>query len=172
MSYPDALRQFDYLERAEQFYIAFDDLPKRPPPSWPRYFMLCHAIELALKAYLAAHGTTAQQLKDFRHDFTALLKETTNKGLSLSASTQQGIKDLQEAHEKFWHRYPKEDGKPVFVIKQFKPAAHELLDSVSKALRGSTRPLSASCELSLGCPPGPGRGSWSCDASAILGRTG
>ncbi len=29
-----------------------------------------------------------------------------------------------------------------------------------------------SCELSLGCPPGPGRGSWSCDASAILGRTG
>jgi NRAMP (natural resistance-associated macrophage protein)-like metal ion transporter len=32
--------------------------------------------------------------------------------------------------------------------------------------------LVAMCELSLGCPPGPGRGSWSCDASAILGRTG
>jgi hypothetical protein len=30
----------------------------------------------------------------------------------------------------------------------------------------------ARCELSLGCPPGPGRGSWSCEASAILGRTG
>jgi hypothetical protein len=25
---------------------------------------------------------------------------------------------------------------------------------------------------SLGCPPGPDRGSWSCDVSAILGRTG
>ena len=33
-------------------------------------------------------------------------------------------------------------------------------------------PIHTSCELSLGCPPGPGRGSWSCDASAILGRTG
>jgi hypothetical protein len=30
----------------------------------------------------------------------------------------------------------------------------------------------ASCELSLGCPSGPDRGSWSCEASAILGRTG
>jgi hypothetical protein len=29
MSYPDALRQFDYLERAEQLYEAFGDLPKR-----------------------------------------------------------------------------------------------------------------------------------------------
>jgi hypothetical protein len=29
-----------------------------------------------------------------------------------------------------------------------------------------------SCELSVGCPSGPGRGSWSCEASAILGRTG
>jgi hypothetical protein len=28
------------------------------------------------------------------------------------------------------------------------------------------------CELSLGCPSGPGRGSRSCEASAILGRTG
>jgi hypothetical protein len=36
----------------------------------------------------------------------------------------------------------------------------------------SERYAVASCELSLGCPPGPGRGSWSCDASAILGRTG
>jgi hypothetical protein len=36
-----------------------------------------------------------------------------------------------------------------------------------KTARGLAR-----CKLSLGCPPGPGRGSWSCDASAILGRTG
>ena len=30
-------------------------------------------------------------------------------------------------------------------------------------------PQQTSCELSLGCPPGPGRGSWSCDASASSG---
>ena len=30
-------------------------------------------------------------------------------------------------------------------------------------------PQQTSCELSLGCPPGPGRGNWSCDASASSG---
>src|SRR5438552_2032431 len=29
----------------------------------------------------------------------------------------------------------------------------------------------SSCELSLGCPSGPDRGSWGCEASAILVRT-
>ena len=134
--YPSILRQFDYLERAEQFYEAFYDLPKREPPSWPRYFMLCHAIELALKAYLAAHGATAQELKNFRHNLTALLEEAINKGLSLSDTAQKDIKALQEAHEKFWHRYPKEDAKPVLVIEQFEATAGELLTRASIALRG------------------------------------
>jgi hypothetical protein len=51
------LRALDYLGRAEDFFEAFCDLPENyPPRSWPRYFMLCHAIELSLKAYLAAQG--------------------------------------------------------------------------------------------------------------------
>ncbi len=32
--------------------------------------------------------------------------------------------------------------------------------------------LCASCELSLGCPPGPDRGDWSCEASEVMRRTG
>jgi hypothetical protein len=43
---------------------------------------------------------------------------------------------LQEAHEKYWARYPKEDGKPVFTIEQFEPAVRELLSAVSVARRG------------------------------------
>jgi transposase len=39
-------------------------------------------------------------------------------------------------------------------------------------LRAESPRILASCELSLGCPSGPDRGSWSCEASAILGRTG
>ena len=57
-TYPDHFRPLDFLELAEEFYQAFHDLPARLPPSWPRYFMLCHAIELAPKAYLAQHGAT------------------------------------------------------------------------------------------------------------------
>jgi hypothetical protein len=51
--YPDTLRSGDHLRLAQDFYQAFCDLPPRTPPqSWPRYLMLCHAVELALKAYL------------------------------------------------------------------------------------------------------------------------
>lgn len=46
---PHGLMPYEFLERAEEFYQAYRPSP-RSPPSWPRYFMLCHSIEVALKA--------------------------------------------------------------------------------------------------------------------------
>ncbi len=135
--YPDTLRPGDYLHLAEDFHLAFRDLPRRiPPKSWPRYFTLCHAIELALKAYLAYHGETPNELRanGETHNLAKLLARATKKGLALSASVQRDIGLLSEAHERFWHRYPKEDGKPVYTIEQFEPAARELLDTVAAAV--------------------------------------
>lgn len=135
--YPDTLKSMDHLRLAEDFYQAFRDLPPRTPPqSWPRYFLLCHAVELALKAYLTYRGKTPKELKDpkIRHSLKQLLSEATNAGLSLSASAQGHIALLNEAHEEFWHRYPREDGKPIYTIDQFEPVARELLDSVAAAV--------------------------------------
>src|SRR5262249_29350948 len=66
VSMSEELLPYDYLHRAGLFYRAFCDLPEPGDPlwDWPRYFMLCHAIELALKAYLAYRGATYRQLKD------------------------------------------------------------------------------------------------------------
>jgi uncharacterized protein (TIGR02217 family) len=44
---------------------------------------------------------------------------------------------------------------------------HDRVDGKSCAPSGTP-----SCELSLGCPSGPERGSWSCEASASSRRTG
>ncbi len=49
------------------------------------------------------------------------------------------------------------------------PITPEWIAMMVARAKGAQR---SSCELSLGCPPGPDRGSWSCEASAILGRTG
>ena len=47
-----------------------------PSVSWPHYFLLCHAIELALKAYLAKVGATREQLKhEFGQKLDKLLDE-------------------------------------------------------------------------------------------------
>jgi len=135
--YPNALRPGDHLRLAEDFFQAYLDLPRRPPPqSWPRYLMLCHAVELALKAYLFHHGATPKELKAkaVRHNINELLTRATNKGLSLNAAVQNDIRLLHEAHEKFWHRYPKEDAKPVYTIEQFETPARQLLDAITSAV--------------------------------------
>ena len=41
----------DFLDLAKQYRKAYYDLPE-PMPSWPKYFLFCHSIELVLKAYL------------------------------------------------------------------------------------------------------------------------
>jgi hypothetical protein len=140
--YPDALRGIEYLQLAEEFYQAYTDLPPRNPPYWPRYFMLSHATELGLKAYLAYHGRTHEQLLKLgvRHNLRRLMSDAVRGGLSVKTETRQLIELLHEAHSKFWPRYPRghgnpaDAGKPVFVIDQFPPSVRELLDSVAVAL--------------------------------------
>jgi hypothetical protein len=138
---PNPFTAFEYYAYADQFYDAFYKLGAdhlHPSISWPRYFLLCHAIELALKAYLAKLGATPEHLKyDFGHKLDELATEAVEKGLRLTPETQQRIRALNEAHRKFWHRYPRDDGKiEVFVIEQFIRAAHELIDTVCKEING------------------------------------
>jgi hypothetical protein len=137
---PNPFTAFEYLAYADQFYCAFYKAPTfHPSISWPRYFLLCHSIELALKAYLAKLGATPRQLRqlDRRHNLDRLVTEAVEAGLHLTPETQEGIRALAEAHAKFWHRYPRDDGMiDVFVIEQFIPAAHELINAVSVEVRG------------------------------------
>jgi hypothetical protein len=137
---PSPFTAFEYLAYADQFYQTFYKAPTfHPSISWPRYFLLCHSIELALKAYLAKLGATPQHLKQWvrGHKRDKLVAEAVEKGLHLTPETQKGIRALAEAHAKFWHRYPRDDGKiEVFVIVQFIPAAYELLNAASMEVRG------------------------------------
>jgi hypothetical protein len=141
---PDELAYlpFEYLDYAEQFFEAFKQLPEeRPegPLSWPRYFLLCHSIELALKAYLALRGTTPGQLRqpERRHNLDQLVNEAVEKGLALPPLAQERIELLHKAHKKHWHRYPPDDGLlKVYVIEQFASAAGELLNAARNEIRG------------------------------------
>jgi hypothetical protein len=63
---PSPFTAFEHLAYADQFYQTFYKAPTfHPSISWPRYFLLCHSIELALKAYLAKLGATPQHLKQW-----------------------------------------------------------------------------------------------------------
>jgi hypothetical protein len=137
---PYTFLPFEYLNYAEQFHNAFHELREHhPTASWPRYFLLCHSVELALKAFLLHRGATLDELKDFdiRHKLDKLVTEAVAKGLHLRQETQEGISALTDAHSEFWHRYPKAEGlTQFFTIEQFAPNAHELLKAVSMQVRG------------------------------------
>src|SRR5262249_735359 len=90
--------------------------------------MLCYAIELALKGYLVALDPARRDIfnEPLRHDLNLLMNEAISSGLSLSAEKQAIINDLQQAHKKFWDRYPR-GVVGLTAIEQFAPAARELL---------------------------------------------
>ena len=126
----------------EPVYDAFNKLGAdhlQPSISWPRYFLLCHSIELALKAYLAKLGATPLRLQfEFGHKLAELVDEVVGKGLRLTPETQGRIKALAKVHSNYWHRYPWEweNSDGVYVIEQFIRAAHELIDEVCKEVHG------------------------------------
>lgn len=129
---------FDALDRAEEFFTAFRQLPQLPRGrwiSWPRYFLLCHAVEMALKSFLASRGVPVERLeqKNYGHKIDRLVKRAIRKGLDIgNASTE--LKKLGEAHSNHWARYPHDSGKPVFAVENFEPYVEELIEAVSQAI--------------------------------------
>src|SRR3974390_3001000 len=136
--------QLQYLALAEEFYQAFGDLPENGPSgipvNWPRYFALCHSTELALKAFLLAHGWSEQQIRgrQFRHNISELMRAAMALGLNISQQSCSEIDLLSEAHEKYWPRYPDQTGR-VFLIDQLEEPFVELLSAVADAVRGGGR---------------------------------
>jgi hypothetical protein len=110
-------------------------------PDWPRYFLLSHSIELALKAFLAIHGKTSKDLrKEFGHNLNKLLKEATKCGLVIGADARKDIARLEKIHNNHWARYPTDDNekhysKPNIAIEEFERTAWELMDQVHSHLR-------------------------------------
>jgi hypothetical protein len=127
----------DFFALATQFMNAYRTSPSSRHPDWPRYFQFCHAIELALKAFLAYKGLTRKKLasKKFGYNLDVLLNKTREFGLQLNKhDTLSNIALLNEAHTEYWPRYPRQTGKPVPVIDNFEGDAEDLFASVRTAL--------------------------------------
>ena len=69
----------------------------------PRYFLLCHTMELILKAYIASRRRiTVDELKTlFGYNLTKLLHEAVRLGLNVSPSAENNIEKLIEARSEY-----------------------------------------------------------------------
>jgi hypothetical protein len=133
---PAFLRPSDFLERAEEFFVASRQIRQIGILNWPRYQCACHAIELALKAYLAWKGEDEAQLRDYGHDLDAAMHSAQRQGLTLSADTVRAIQLLSPVHKELLPRYPMRTGAPIPSIEQFDRNVLEVLEALCEVLRG------------------------------------
>jgi hypothetical protein len=107
-----------YLHRARMFRSAATQLPDylNGEQFWPKYTLLTHAIELALKAF-AQHSVesgkppVAKQPKN--HDLRGWYDLALHYGLADQRSISENIDLLNELHLTHYTRYPQQRDAPV-----------------------------------------------------------
>ncbi len=131
---------FEFLQMAEQFFGGYKLIPDRHPMDFAKYFLFCHAIEVALKAYLIKTGDSVDDVKSkYGHDLVRLLRSCRKRGLAITDRDVAWLSSLGEPHKRYWARYPKEDWSQggIPTVPQFEAEGLKLLDAVATAVRGA-----------------------------------
>jgi hypothetical protein len=123
---PTADTPQQYLHRARMFRNAAVGLSDyvNGEPFWPRYALITHAIELALKAFVrhgVANGSPPTK-EPSQHDLSGWYKLAIQYGLPQEPSIAQNIELLNELHSTHYTRYPQHRSAPI-------PAGEAILDS-------------------------------------------
>lgn len=95
-------------KRGGQFYEAFkclsdDPLPKLPHPA---YFLLNHALELLLKAFLVSEGAEPKDLLKLGHNLRRLFEACKQKGLPEVPNLHHLVRHLSHQNSDHDFRYP------------------------------------------------------------------
>lgn len=80
---------------AKEFAEAANSIAQLDPTSIPAYYLVCHAIELALKAFLRGSGASLSVLKRLGHDLPLLFEKAIRNSLDahckLTAEHQRAV---------------------------------------------------------------------------------
>jgi len=113
---PTGTKAQQYLHRERQFRDAAAGLPdyRNGEQNWPRYALLTHAIELALKAFAhhsAGDGPIPNEPK--QHDLVGWYEIAVAFGLPDERTVAENIGFLSEIHKTHFMRYPKQLPGPL-----------------------------------------------------------
>lgn len=107
-----------YMYRARMFQEAARDMPdyKANEQFWPKYALLCHAAELALKAFVrsqSAKGIVLPVQQLHNHDLLGWYHLAVHGGLNHSKDMEAAVSLLGEHHRHSFMRYPEPMPKPA-----------------------------------------------------------
>jgi hypothetical protein len=95
----------NYLDDAEGYLSAAKLLGEDLSYFSPKYFLLSHAIELAIKAYILGKGDSERATKKIKHDLDAALVRAVELGLQPSTDLQKIVRRIAPAHRDYSFRY-------------------------------------------------------------------
>lgn len=96
---------FDY----QKAYTLLQEQEKRVQHLYQvKYYLVCHSIELVLKAFLRMRGYSRKQIIDFGHDLESLLNELyTEHSLFVDEDSAIRIKSANKYYSSKQHEYPR-----------------------------------------------------------------
>jgi hypothetical protein len=104
-------------------------------PDAPVTFLICHAIELYLKAHLQGHGSTAAELKKIGHHVPKLAEAAAARGLALDAETTELLSYIHDADTAIEARYIVTGFKTAPTNESLTDLARQLDQRVGASLR-------------------------------------
>jgi hypothetical protein len=138
---PNPFEAPDYLARARTFRQAALQLTDMlgHQPNWPKYFLLGHAIELALKAvpkYCQRSRSYQKPSGDepANHDLVGQYTWAKLHGLPANDIAEEMMPHLSELHLEHFARYP-QPLKSVIMISEFDDLVDAILSDVAKFVR-------------------------------------
>lgn len=133
----------ELFARARQFRDVALPLPDivNGRPNWPKYSLLFHAIELALKAAIAGfeeRGAEKPNLPDpGNHDLSALYAYAIAYGMISRQEVLDALPHLSELSVTHYARYPQVPVRPVPLISQYDDLADQIMEDVRGVLAGN-----------------------------------
>jgi hypothetical protein len=113
---PTGTEAQQHLHRARQFRAAAQDLPdcRNGEQNWPKYALITHAIELALKGF-ALHCARGGKIPGDpkRHDLVGWYEAAVKFGLKREPDMTENIALLNNLHVSHYMRYPTQPARVV-----------------------------------------------------------
>lgn len=125
-----------YMHRARQFRRAAMQMSDyvNGEQFWPKYALLTHAIELALKAFVSVSTPSGVPLgrEPKQHDLLGWYQLAVNCGLPHDTTIEENVDYLNELHRIHYMRYPQRLSTPVPDLSAIADAtANYLLDEIT-----------------------------------------
>ena len=136
---PASLKAADYLTRARQYRAQANKLADMEgnQPNWPKHFLMTHAMELAIDAYLIFEAGLSDGKEPSGHDLLRNYNKAVQRGLKSSALVLEKLPHLSGLHKKHYARYPKIEAKPFPVfISDYDDMVVQLFADVGHTLKG------------------------------------